>query len=564
MIKEKEISIYLGAQNITYYRNKGYECKYGESIMVKIEDLKESCKKQVTAICSCGNEHTMRYEKYITNKSRCGYYGCKKCSTKKRIILNQERYGVDFTTQLPEVREKMSNTNIEKYGVACVFSSKDIQEQIKETNLEKYGVEYALQSKEIRNKGKETCLDKYGVVSYTKTDEFKALMSDYHQNKTEDEKQISLERAMKTCLERYGFTSYSKTYKHREYMGSVGSKPEYIKKRTDNKNLIRIDYYNEIFQDIYKFLTYENTIFTILDLETNDIFEISRNNVYHRVLNNISLNTITHPVDSKQSFKEQQLIDFIKLHTTNVKTRNKTILEGKELDIYLPDFNLGIEFNGLYWHSEVNKTNDYHLNKTILCEERGINLFHIWEDEWLFKRKYVESYILDLLKLNPILTDNFIIKQISKNVAELFHNENNLLGYTNSTFHYGIYIGTELYYVMSFYQRGDVLEITRFTTKLFISLKDSESFMLEFVEQIYNPNKIIFYGERRLLDYKKLNYKIVEYETPDFYLIKNEKRYHKWELNQITDEKLLLNMESLLEHRILRLWDCGKILLESK
>ncbi|MFW6130771.1 MAG: hypothetical protein ACOC56_06250, partial [Atribacterota bacterium] len=53
-----------------------------------------------------------------------------------------------------------------------------------------------------------------------------------------------------------------------------------------------------------------------------------------------------------------------------------------ELDIYLPDFNIAIEYNGLYWHSELNgKDRNYHLNKTNICENENIQLIHIFEDE---------------------------------------------------------------------------------------------------------------------------------------------------------------------------------------
>ena len=73
-----------------------------------------------------------------------------------------------------------------------------------------------------------------------------------------------------------------------------------------------------------------------------------------------------------------------------------------EIDIFLPDNNLAIEFNGLYWHSTVYKNSDYHLNKTELCEKQGIQLMHIWEDDWLYKQDIIKSIILN--KINA--TDN--------------------------------------------------------------------------------------------------------------------------------------------------------------
>lgn len=63
-----------------------------------------------------------------------------------------------------------------------------------------------------------------------------------------------------------------------------------------------------------------------------------------------------------------------------------------ELDFYIPDFNLAIEFDGLYWHSTAHQlNNNYHLQKTELCQQSNIQLIHIFEDEWKFKQDIVLS-----------------------------------------------------------------------------------------------------------------------------------------------------------------------------
>jgi len=67
----------------------------------------------------------------------------------------------------------------------------------------------------------------------------------------------------------------------------------------------------------------------------------------------------------------------------------------------LPDLKIAFEFNGLYWHNEEHKPNNYHLNKTELCEEKGIQLIHIWEDDWRYKQDIVKSMILNKLGKTP-------------------------------------------------------------------------------------------------------------------------------------------------------------------
>ena len=44
------------------------------------------------------------------------------------------------------------------------------------------------------------------------------------------------------------------------------------------------------------------------------------------------------------------------------KSRNRMLLDGHEIDLILPEHKLGIEYNGLYWHTESKgKHSTYHL-----------------------------------------------------------------------------------------------------------------------------------------------------------------------------------------------------------
>ena len=71
------------------------------------------------------------------------------------------------------------------------------------------------------------------------------------------------------------------------------------------------------------------------------------------------------------SYGEETILKLLsKLHP---QQRNRTILNGKEIDIYIPSLKLGIEYNGLYWHSEVNgKDKNYHFNKLNNCNKQGV------------------------------------------------------------------------------------------------------------------------------------------------------------------------------------------------
>ena len=81
---------------------------------------------------------------------------------------------------------------------------------------------------------------------------------------------------------------------------------------------------------------------------------------------------------------------------------DRTILNGLELDFYIPSLNFAIEFDSLYYHSEYSggKNKKYHINKTKLCESKNIHLIHIFDDEWIYKKDIVISKLLHLLKIN--------------------------------------------------------------------------------------------------------------------------------------------------------------------
>ena len=98
------------------------------------------------------------------------------------------------------------------------------------------------------------------------------------------------------------------------------------------------------------------------------------------------------------SYPEQYLGEFFTHLGYTTVCKDRTIL-GRELDISLPDRNLAVEYNGLYWHSDQRKTNDYHKTKFKLCEAQCIRLIQIWEDEWITDQAAVED------KLRRVLSD---------------------------------------------------------------------------------------------------------------------------------------------------------------
>src|SRR5574344_1457333 len=114
---------------------------------------------------------------------------------------------------------------------------------------------------------------------------------------------------------------------------------------------------------------------------------------------------------------------------------NRTILNGKELDIYIPDKKIAIEFNGIYWHSEANgKDNNYHLDKALKCEAHGIELIHIFDQEWIEKKEIIKSMIYTKLGYfdKTIQANECNVKEINKEQKRDFLDSYHLKGNDDS------------------------------------------------------------------------------------------------------------------------------------
>jgi Zn finger protein HypA/HybF involved in hydrogenase expression len=128
---------------------------------------------------------------------------------------------------------------------------------------------------------------------------------------------------------------------------------------------------------------------------------------------------------SKYNKLELELKDYINNLGITIIENTKNIIPPLEIDIYIPSHKIAIEFNGLYWHSELFKDKNYHLKKTQDCENIGIQLIHIFEDEWLNKKEIVKSRIKNLLGLNKtkIYARKTNIQEISNNEANDFYQQ---------------------------------------------------------------------------------------------------------------------------------------------
>ncbi len=271
---------------------------------------------------------------------------------------------------------------------------------------------------------------------------------------------------------------------------------------------------------------------------------------------------------------EKDVAYFIESLGIKIEENNRTILNGKELDIYIPSHNLAIEYNGLYWHSEEYVSSDYHLNKTIECENKGVKLIHIFEDEWIHKQDIVKSRLSNILGLtsNKIYGRKTEIREVSPKDSKLFLDKNHIQGNVNSSIKLGLYYNDELVSLMTI-GKGRIMmggdsnqyELLRFCNKLNTTVIGGADKLLKYFINTYNPKEIISYADRRWSQgdlYKKLGFNFIHDSKSNYFYIINKKREYRFKYRKDVLVKEGFD-PSKSEHQIMldrglyRIYDCG-------
>ena len=173
------------------------------------------------------------------------------------------------------------------------------------------------------------------------------------------------------------------------------------------------------------------------------------------------------------SMAEKHIVEFIKdVYCGEVIENSRQVIKPRELDIYIPEKKLAIEFNGDYWHSEdVGTPKFYHLEKTKMCEDAGIRLIHISELEWAEKREICESLIKSALGIyeKRVYARSCEVREVGSGEARAFLDANHVQGHVRSSSRFGLYKDDELLQIIcigkSRFKRGEV-ELLRMCSKL--------------------------------------------------------------------------------------------------
>lgn len=284
---------------------------------------------------------------------------------------------------------------------------------------------------------------------------------------------------------------------------------------------------------------------------------------------------------------EKDLKEFIEDLGFNILKNNRSIFNGVEIGIIIPDKKICIEFNGNLYHSENygNKGKFHHLDKTIMCKKLGYKLIHITEDEWFLKNNIVKEKIKNILNVSDkksIYARKCFIKEILAKEKNEFLNNNHIQGEDKSNIHLGAFYEEKLVSVITFSKNIKankeigIFEIKRFASDINLNVIGIFSKFISYFKKNYDFIKLFtFLDIRWNCDYDNNLYKkngfILEKTTKPDYTYYNSKisrykRFHKFGFSKNSLKKRFpdLYSENKTEWQIMqeigydRIWDCGK------
>lgn len=289
-----------------------------------------------------------------------------------------------------------------------------------------------------------------------------------------------------------------------------------------------------------------------------------------------------YPPMTNTSNVERELKEFLSNYVY-IENNKRFTLEGfrYEIDIFIPDKNIGIELDGVYWHSEITGKKDkkYHINKNKFFEKLNIKLIHIWDIEWLNKQEIVKSLLLSKLGIykERLYGRETIIKEISSKESNVFLNENHLQGKSQSSIRLGLYYKEELVSVITFlrsrFNKNYDYELIRFCNKLNYQIVGGFSKLFNYYKIKYNYSLICYADIRysfNLVYNSYLTY--LNQSPPNYFYTKTHTelysriQYQKHKLKDKLDtfDNNLTEWENMVNNNYDRIWDCGNYVFNYK
>ena len=539
-------------------------------------------------LCPCGSGKLRNLISFKEGLSFCGRANA--CASARKAV-SEGCIAAAKLCNKKDAKQKRAETNLKLYGHVNAGQSKKAKENHKifyqnsknvksaieawqTTNLKNRGVDNPQKDSIIRQKTINTNQKLYGTPHPSQNQDVKNATADYFREKYDGascpfafkpiQEQIKLIHNENLKVD-YPFQSEDVRNKSKETC-----QKSYGVDHSSQKHYSMLA--KEILFDPIKF---EKMVLELGFKQTAEKLKVWATSLYkYSHLYNLNL------IQNHSSSYELELVNWLTQHQIQCEMNRRDIIAPYELDIYLPEFKLAIEFNGLYWHSENFKSKNYHLNKTQKCEEKGIRLVHIFEDEWLQKRSTCLDLISRFLGLNQvkIMARKCEIKEISNKEGKKLFENNHLQGNAFATVNIGLFYENDLIQVMTFrhprYNKNVEWENIRCNNKFGYQVVGGVQKLWSYFLKTYHPITVVSYCDKRWFTgetYKKLGFELSHTTPPQYHYTDFENRWHrsvfikrkcvaKAKLLGYLDTELKGLSERQMAKEILdlaRIWDCG-------
>lgn len=283
---------------------------------------------------------------------------------------------------------------------------------------------------------------------------------------------------------------------------------------------------------------------------------------------------------SSGSKGENELRTYVESLGVQVVVADRNILRGAEIDVLIPDFGLGIEFNGVYWHSEsTGKGRSYRKDKWELARDNGVQLIQIWEDDWSNpdRQKIIKSMISYKVGLGPVdrvyARDTKFVEIDYKDASE-FLMVNHIQGKANGAFYYALksVVTDKVVAVMviAVIRKGSevVYNISRYATAC--NVVGGFTKILKNVEKSHVFNSWVTFSDNMVSDgdlYANNGFLLDGRLKPDYMYVVGGVRKHKfsYRVRRFRDDPAFKFREGMSGselaafNNLSRVWDAGKV-----
>lgn len=242
-----------------------------------------------------------------------------------------------------------------------------------------------------------------------------------------------------------------------------------------------------------------------------------------------------------------------------------------ELDMYLPELEVGIECQGVYWHSEAGgKDAQHHKAKHDACKALGIQLIQVWEDDWRDRRPIVERMLAHKLGVSQertVAARKTAVVAISKDEARQFLDNNHIQGWVRGSLYLGLKHDEELVAVMVLTYTGTEARLERYATSA--RVPGGQSKLLKHAECIRPWTRIVTFADHEVSAgtlYERTGWTADKVLRPDYRYLVGGRRVHKfnYRLSRFRNDPDLEYVEGMSErelaalNKLYRVWDSGK------